>query len=272
MEHRAAAWLKSQCPEEVEHLVADITEGVQRVLDRQLLGLYIYGSLVTGDFDRVLSDVDLVAVLDQFLDDVALGNLVALHRRIVARHPAWNDRVEVAYLTRRALSTFRTERSPIAVISPGEPLHIRAEGAGRDWVTNWYVVHNFGIPLIGPDPRAFISLINFSEVLTQLRRKMKSSADEMVQDTHPGALAYRILTACRCLYAARRHELVPKRMAAGWAREELPYWADHIDLAVSVRATGGHSGWIDRERTRLFLRAVAERMAGQPSPDDNDHR
>jgi predicted nucleotidyltransferase len=43
-------------------LVIDAVDGLQTVLDADWIGIYVFGSIVTGDFDEALSDIDIVAV------------------------------------------------------------------------------------------------------------------------------------------------------------------------------------------------------------------
>jgi hypothetical protein len=44
-----------------------------------LHGLYVYGSLTTGDFSPACSDIDVVAVTDRELEKAELGRLTSLH-------------------------------------------------------------------------------------------------------------------------------------------------------------------------------------------------
>ena len=67
----------------------DIPPDVSGHLDRfrdgllavaELRGLYLYGSLTTGDFSPASSDIDVVAVTERRPDPPALDRLAALHR------------------------------------------------------------------------------------------------------------------------------------------------------------------------------------------------
>ena len=61
-----------------------------------------------------------------------------MHYDFVATNQKWDDRIEIAYLAVIALKTYRSHVSQIAVISPGEPFHVKE--AGKDWLINWCVV------------------------------------------------------------------------------------------------------------------------------------
>jgi len=43
---------------DVNELLELLSSGIHKILPDKLLGLYLYGSLVTGDFDTQCSDID----------------------------------------------------------------------------------------------------------------------------------------------------------------------------------------------------------------------
>jgi predicted nucleotidyltransferase len=138
---------------EIEALLGRLTAEIRRSSNDSLVGLYVYGSLVTGDFDKDRSDIDLLAVVDSDLDGDTFDRLDRMHARFVEDHLAWEDRIEVAYVPDSALWNFRTHTGQIAVVSPGEPFHLKA--AGKDWLINWYMVREAGVTLCGPPPRVY---------------------------------------------------------------------------------------------------------------------
>ncbi|HEX5699514.1 MAG TPA: nucleotidyltransferase domain-containing protein, partial [Rubrobacter sp.] len=82
----------------IEALLGRLTGEIRRSSNDSLVGLYVYGSLVTGDFDKGRSDIDLLAVVDSDIEDETFDRLDRMHARIVEDHPAWEDRIEVAYV------------------------------------------------------------------------------------------------------------------------------------------------------------------------------
>ncbi|GAC1422991.1 MAG: hypothetical protein NVS4B1_20310 [Ktedonobacteraceae bacterium] len=45
---------------DINELLALLLSGMQSILSEKLVGVYLYGSLVTGDFDAETSDIDLL--------------------------------------------------------------------------------------------------------------------------------------------------------------------------------------------------------------------
>jgi predicted nucleotidyltransferase len=128
---------------ETTSLVDELRDGIAETLADDVVGLYLYGSLVHGDFTPGVSDIDLLAVCRRFITEADVHRLRKMHRRIADRHPEWENRIEVAYQSLHGLRTWQTERSPMGIISPGEPIHLI--DAGADWRINWFFVGD-------PDP------------------------------------------------------------------------------------------------------------------------
>jgi predicted nucleotidyltransferase len=248
---------------DIDALLGELRDQHQALLGAKLAGLYLFGSLVWGDFDHRSSDIDLLAALAADLDDRELAALGRMHAGFSAAHPHWRNRVEVAYVTQAALRTFRDQISTIAVISPGEPLHPKA--AGRDWLMNWYMVREHGRALAGPPPDALIEPISTAEFVQSIREYAQAWAGRIDGARDQPSQAYAILTLCRALYTVRHGQQASKLQAARWAAQELPQWAGLIERALEWRAA-----WRDQivdaaavfPETRRFVLFVVELIAG----------
>jgi predicted nucleotidyltransferase len=141
-------------PSAIQPLLTVVTYELPQQLGDTLVGIYVYGSAVWGDFDEDISDIDLLVVCNRDIDIELFAQLDAWHQLLAARFPVWAGRIEIAYISTHALHTFKTQQSPIAVISPGEPFNIKA--AGIDWLINWYTIRNQSVVLSGRPPDAII--------------------------------------------------------------------------------------------------------------------
>jgi len=218
---------------DINGLLESFLSRMRRILQEKLVGLYLYGSLATGDFDPASSDIDLLAATSSGVRDTEFNALRAMHLDFARDNPEWEDRVEVAYLSVTALRTFRSERSPIAVISPGEPFHMTE--AGRDWLMNWYVVREKGVALFGPPAEALIAPISREEFAACVRGYVAEWSYRIRDVWERKEQAYAILTMCRALHIHRTGETASKRQAALWAQEELPQWSSLIQSALAWR-------------------------------------
>ena len=231
---------------DVDEVLDGLLAGMQQTLGEKLVGLYLNGSLVTGDFDPAISDIDLLAVIRSDLDDREFAGLHQMQEDFVAHRSAWSDRIEIAYLSENALQTFRSHASPIAVISPGEPFHFKE--AGNDWLINWYVVRQQGVALFGPSPQEVIAPISEEEYLNAVRVQVADWAEWVYHMRKRKSQAYAILTMCRALYALDHGMQASKKQAALWAENTLPQWAPLIEQALAWRVSPSDEG-VDHDAT-----------------------
>lgn len=222
--------------DDINKLLDVLLTQIQSVLHGKFLGLYLYGSLASGDFDHDISDIDLLAVIDKDINDQELSALKEMHAAIASQYPKWKHRIEVAYLSVTGLREFKNKRSKIAVISPGEPLHIK--DAGMDWLVNWYAVQEHGITLFGPNKTTFIPDISKEE----FRNSIKEYASLWLQwikeydnTSVPGSLAYVVFTMCRILYGYKHGDQTSKKQAGLWVTQEFPEWISLINEAIAWR-------------------------------------
>lgn len=218
---------------DINQLLELLLSGMQKILGAKLIGLYLYGSLVIGDFDPNISDIDLVAALSSDIDDKEFGTLQKMHDDFANGHKQWDDRIEVCYISVAALRTVKSQTSIVANISPGEPFHRRE--ASKEWITDWYVVREKGITLFGPSPKTIIEPISKDEFIHSVKANAKAWR-LWINDMHNRkSQAYAILTLCRALYAYKNGEQVSKKQAALWAEQELPEWSSLIQNALLWR-------------------------------------
>ncbi len=217
----------------INTLLADVLAHMHMILGARLMGLYLYGSLVTGDFDDNASDIDLLAAVASDITTSEFDALNHMHHALIVTYPHWVDRLEIAYLALDALKTFKQKTSQIAIISPGEPFNIK--DAGKDWLVNWYMVREKGVVLYGVPPTSIIDAISQEEFLQCIKNHARSWR-EWMQDAHTRpAQAYAILTMCRSLYTCKHGEQISKLQAARWAQQQLPQWSNLIQQALLWR-------------------------------------
>jgi hypothetical protein len=217
----------------VHAILAALLAELRRVLGDMLAGCYLYGSAATGDFVDGVSDVDLLAVLAADMNDAQNAALDALHQDFAGAHPAWDDRIEVAYVTVEALRTFRARSSVIAVISPSEPFH--RKDAGIDWLANWYLVRETGITLAAPAPHTFIGPISQAEYVAAIDRYAQEGRARIAHTHQRKQQAYAILTLCRACRTLAASEYGSKARAASWAAQQWPQWSALIARALARR-------------------------------------
>jgi aminoglycoside adenylyltransferase-like protein/nucleotidyltransferase-like protein len=239
---------------------------IKAALGEQLLGLYLYGSYVRGGFDPDVSDLDLLAITSGEVEELELTGLKQVHADFVRQHPGWDDRLDVIYIGRATLDSFRDNAGSLAVISPGEPFHVTGDVA--DWLMNWYHVLESGVTLFGPEPAALIPPISWDEFAASVARYAEWFRSEIAAGRGAAYRAYAVLSTCRALYAVRNRRPASKQEAAAWTKERMPEWAWLIDAALKARLA--HGAGFDDPRTlegaEEFIALVADDLGRSRGP------
>ena len=123
----------------VDEILAALIPGVQSALADNLVGVYLRGSLATGDFIDT-SDIDFVVATERPVSDAEAEALIALHARLAALPNPYADRLEGAYIDRASLRRFepgrqlphRRVRDAAALEGARDQLAHRALGAPRE--------------------------------------------------------------------------------------------------------------------------------------------
>jgi hypothetical protein len=244
---------------EVNELLDEILANIQANLGNKLIGLYAFGSLVTGDFNLARSDVDLAAVLSDDLNEREFASLEGMHAKLARDNPVWNDRIEVGYIAAKNVRQF-DPTCTIAITSPGEPFHFRTAHYG--WLLHLDQLRKQGLVLYGPPPQSLIGPISHDELVRVMREGMKLWRDwteEPEPEMPHAAQAYAIMTMCRALRTYRTGDLVSKNEAVRWAADELPEWSTLIRDSVPWRESpdGDYGDPEDaRPKTLAFTRYV----------------
>ena len=214
-----------ELPHAAEELLAETLAGIRQTLGDTLVGVYLRGSLATGDFDPATGDLDLLAVTARPVDAAAFAALAALHSRLAAQPNPFADRVEIAYIDAAALRIYQPgQRHP--TLGRGETLVWAAHH--ENWVLERWVVRAQGVTLYGPAPATLIDPIPASALAVAVQARLHDWAAWANQPDDPdwrlplAHKAYVVETMCRALYTLRRGELAGKRQAVAWALATLP--------------------------------------------------
>src|SRR5215472_13351975 len=81
----------------INTMLSEWVEGLKRLLGKNIVGLYLSGSLAYGDFVPERSDIDLQAVVRSPLTQDELKSVEQLHRDI-ERSTRWASRIECSYV------------------------------------------------------------------------------------------------------------------------------------------------------------------------------
>jgi len=243
----------------INTLLTEWAEGLKRLLDKKIAGLYLSGSLAYGDFVPERSDIDLEAVVRSPLTEDQLGLVEQLHRQIEGRYPEWAGRIECSYVPLELLPELTPPAAPRPWWGFGT-LYAKAP-AGNEWIINHYLLFQYGIVLEGPDFNKLIPPIDIHTV-------RQASARDLLQEWAPkiddGAWlsnghyqSYLVLNLCRILYTVIHGQPGSKKVAGQWVKAMYPQWTSLIEEAERWKYGGEMKRQSD---AAAFLRFAVERV------------
>ena len=231
----------SAIPHEVPLVLGALLAGIQTVLNDNLLGMYLRGSLAMGDFDARTSDIDYVVVTQQHVGDQEFARLAAMHAKLAQLPNRYAQHVEGSYLDRTAVLRFRPAKYH-PTLYRGEPLVWSEHGA--NWLLERWVVREKGVVLCGPPPSSLMDPISVQELQMAVRKRLRDWGAWANQPDDPDWLlpqshqAYVIETMCRALSTLDMGVLLSKRQAVAWAIHYLAEpWRSTVALSQSWHAS-----------------------------------
>jgi predicted nucleotidyltransferase len=139
--------------EALEELLGQWVDELQRALPRQLIGVYLQGSLALGAAD-VDSDVDFVVAVERALRRSEVARLQALHASIHDRPNPWARRLEGSYFPAALLRTYGRPGERLWYLDHGARKLVRSTHCNTAVVRQTLREH--GIRLSGPEPGMLI--------------------------------------------------------------------------------------------------------------------
>lgn len=244
---------------EIKQVINELVMKHQDIFGEKLLGVYVFGSLVTEDFDYGISDIDLLSIVSGELNADDLGRLDTIHSTFIEQHPEWENKIEISYLTPSQLRKHNpSHRFP--VISPGEKLHFRTMDS--DWILNRKSLYDSGVIVFGQDFKTLmdpVSELEFKSAIIKQASEWKEWIVGPEMKWQGNYQSYAVLTLCRLFYAYKNGVNCSKKKSAEWVKNEHPEWANVIDEAVERRKKdpGQNTEWKNKiEETKKFSREI----------------
>ncbi len=228
-------------PAAVNATLQELLSGAHAALGDEFVGLYLYGSLASGDFDPATSDIDFVVVTAGALPAERVAALEALHQRLWAEDKRLPGsccaaHLEGAYVPRAALRRYDPAAAPVPTVNEGR---FYLGGFGSDWIIQRHVLREYGVVLAGPPPASLIDPVTPDDLRHAVAGSLRGWWERVVLADpafllRPEYQPYAVLTMCRARYAIARGAIVSKPAAARWASAALPErWHTLIQQAAA---------------------------------------
>jgi predicted nucleotidyltransferase len=244
---------------DVNALLQRLLASVRETLRDDFVGMYLYGSLASGDFDPEGSDIDFMVVTARELPADPVRALEAMHADLTAEDLKRAPRLEGAYISQQALRRFDLDAAPCPTINER---HFHLDRQSSDWVIQRHVLYECGVVVTGPSLRAMVDPVPPDDIRRAVYALLHSWWSLLLDDPslrlqNSGYQGYAVFTMCRALYALEHGVIVSKPVAAHWAQRMLGEpWAGLIECAFVWR----HGGRSERLNDVLaFIRYTIQR-------------
>lgn len=244
---------------DVNEVLKLLLENAKAILKEQFIGMYLYGSLSSGDFNPETSDIDFLVVTTDYLPESAIVDLESMHQQIWASGLKWADKLEGAYIPKTLIRRHDANAAPCPTVNEKR---FYVGGFGSDWIIQRHVVRECGVVVGGRNPRTLIDPVSPDDIRNAVMETLNEWWFPMLDDSswlqsHDSHYhGFAVITMCRALHAIKFGTIVSKPAAVRWAKEKLgSEWHPLIEQAVASQY-GEHSNFLDE--TLDFIRYTLE--------------
>jgi predicted nucleotidyltransferase len=228
-------------PELREVLSAFVNE-ISSELAGNIIGIYLVGSIATGDFD-LDSDVDFLVVTKTELTETNIESLQEIQVKIynIDYYPA--KHLEGSFINIEDLNNWCTVGEKELYYFDNGSTTIEKSIHDNKWHVRW-ILRERGVTLIGQKPETIMSSIPIRQLSDEIKSTMLQKMEEF-QDVLSRPLCYlnsrfgqsfTVLTYCRMLHTLHTGTVQSKKAAVKWAKQFFePKWVAIIDLAWKER-------------------------------------
>jgi hypothetical protein len=252
---------------DINAVLRDFLGKIRAILGEGLIGMYLYGSLAQGDFNRDSSDIDFIVVTEREVTDDQFARLGEMHAAFRTGDSPWAKQIEAAYIQQDALNLPASQSSRYPQLEKDrafarEPLEI-------GWPFQRYVLRNRGIVIAGPDPATLMAPVaaqELSDAALAITRMWQhdARADPSWLDwvRQRPEQRFVLVTLCRSLYTLERGTLASKAAASQWAQEALERkWASLVARSFAEREGATILTGAELAETLAFIDYTAERLS-----------
>jgi predicted nucleotidyltransferase len=247
---------------DVNELLHLLLTNVKEILGDQFVGMYLYGSLSSGDFNPASSDIDFLVVTKDILPEETISKLEAMHTQTWATSAKRAGELEGSYVHMDLIRRHDPNGAPCPTVNEGK---FYLDQRGSDWIIQRHVVREYGVIIEGPDPKTLIDPVTPEEIRGSIMGVLQEWWFPMLNDAswlrdHDDHYrAFAVITMCRVIHALDTGMITSKPKAVQFARTKLnSQWQSLIDK--SVAASNHEDVAIPLDETLDLIRYIKEQV------------
>ena len=235
---------------ELREVLSSFADEIAAELGENLVGIYLVGSLASGDFDAD-SDVDFLVVTNTELTEAHMKPLQQIQIRIhdIDCYPA--KHLEGSYIRVADLNDASIVGQKELYYFDNGSTAYELSTHDNQWHVRW-ILRERGITLVGPKPESFLQAIPLNALRNEMKMAMLQ-VKQLFEDEIDRPLSFfnsrfgqsfAVLTYCRMLQTLQTGTVQSKKAAVKWAKNFVaPEWIAIIEQA-----------WQEREGVRFLVK------------------
>lgn len=245
--------------DEIDSVITELALGISNIFDREVIGIYLFGSLTYGDFNLDSSDVDLVTITKNPASQAQINQLKKLHSEMETEYPKWAKRTESSYTPQNMLTSVNPPGSRPYY---SEGIFYPQADYGNEWIINLYLLFNYGRTVYGTDFKTLVQPIKIEDVqqacIRDLHKEWEPKLSEPEWLNNPHYQSYLVMNLCRIFNTVINATTLSKKQSAAWVKRQYPQWTDLIRTAENWQY--GLEMYKNKE-TLKFLKFVIEKVS-----------
>ena len=256
--------MEHNIPVEIQTLLESYVKLLREEFGEAIFGVYIYGSLVTGCFDKESSDVDFLTVIKSSLDPEDIKRLEGVHKKLRSIN-SFGNMLEGEYVRYGdIIDGMPYKQYPYFAFG-------RFEGHVGLKSFAWFQLKERGIALYGNDFKDIAGETDWKEIRAELLERISDYWSGMAdwKLLFDRWLALVVLSVCRIYYTLENKSTISKDGGGKFALSKLPEkWHILINEALRIQKKSSdrslYRSRIKRTRdARDFVKHISEKYNAQ---------
>ena len=235
---------------ELRGVLETFVDQISAELGEKLVGIYLVGSIASGDFD-LDSDVDFLVVTNTELTEADMKPLQDIQIRIhnIDCYPA--KHLEGSYVSISDLNNWSVVGHKQLYYFDNGSTTYEESTHDNQWHVRW-ILRERGITLVGPKPETILKSIPLTELSNEIKTTMHQVKGFFEDEINRPlsffnsrfGQSFAVLTYCRMLHTLHTETVQSKKAGVNWAKDFVdPKWVKLIDEA-----------WKEREGVRFGVK------------------
>ena len=235
---------------ELRGVLQIFVDEISAELGENLVGMYLVGSIASGDFD-LDSDVDFLVVTNTELTESNMKSLQDIQIKIHSLDCYPAKHLEGSYISISDLNNWSVVGVKKLYYFDNGSTEYEFSTHDNQWHVRW-ILRERGITLVGQRPQTILQPIPLNEMFREIKTTMLQVL-KLFQDEIDRPLSFwnsrfgqsfAVLTYCRMLHTLHTGTVQSKKAGMKWAKQFVePKWVRIIDQA-----------WKEREGVRFLVK------------------